>query len=235
MAIRALTNSYPLHALLTGKVRPLGLRASPSGIGKRPVDHLLMLGPDGFDGDEQGDRKHHGGPEKAVHHYALDHYPAWIGDIGSRDVLAGPGAFGENLSTLGLTEDDVAIGDVFSLGDAVIEVSQGRQPCWKLNERFGQADMARRVQDSGRTGWYYRVIQPGGVAPGSVLRRIDRVAEAWTIRRVWRVFYVDPLNWRDLDALATLPPLAESWKRHARKRLENRAVEDWTLRLTGQA
>ncbi len=223
----------PLQGLLIGDVRPLGPRGIPSGIAKAKVDRSLSLGTLGFAGDAQGDAKHHGGPEKAVHHYAFDHYQRWVTEIGHRDVLGAAGAFGENISTLGLTEDDVAVGDVFSLGGAIIEVSQGRQPCWKLNERFSQPDMARRVQASGRTGWYYRVLEPGDVTPDSRLERIDRAAPAWTIRRIWRVFYVDTLNRAELEFLADLPQLAEGWRHHARRRLETGTVEDWTSRLTG--
>ena len=223
----------PLHALLIGAVGPLGPRAVASGIAKSRVDRPLALGPLGLAGDAQGDTKHHGGAEKALHHYALDHYPGWIEEIGQRAVLRNAGAFGENLSTRGLTEDDVAIGDVFTLGNAVIQVSQGRQPCWRLNERFAQPDMARRVQASGRTGWYYRVLQPGEVAPDSRLERIERPAADWTIKRIWRVFYVDTRNRGELEALAELPQLAEGWKRHAQRRLETGLVEDWSSRLTG--
>lgn len=106
--------TYPLRALLTGQVKPLGRRGAPSGIAKSPVAGPIMLGLTGFEGDAQGDTKHHGGPEKAVHHYPFDHYATWTAEIGTHARLAEPGAFGENLSTLGLTEDVVAIGDVFS-------------------------------------------------------------------------------------------------------------------------
>lgn len=225
--------SIPLQALLIGDVRPFGSRGIPSGIAKAGVDRPLTLGSLGLAGDAQGDTKHHGGAEKALHHYGLDHYPAWEMEIGQRDVLGSAGAFGENLSTLGLTEDDVAVGDVFAFGSAIIEISQGRQPCWKLNERFAQPDMARRVQATGRTGWYYRVLEPGEVVPDSRLERIHRAAPAWTISRIWRAFYVDMLNRAELEALAELPQLAESWRRHAKRRLETGAVEDWTSRLTG--
>ncbi|MGE0233456.1 MAG: MOSC domain-containing protein [Flavobacteriaceae bacterium] len=199
----------PLQALLIGDVRPLGPRGIPSGIAKASIDRPLSLGPLGLAGDAQGDMKHHGGAEKALHHYPLDHYSTWASEIGHRDVFGDAGAFGENLSTLDLTEDDVAVGDVFALGSAIIEVSQGRQPCWKLNERFVQPDMAKRVQASGRTGWYYRVLQSGEVLPDSRLERIDRAAPAWTIRRIWQVFYVDTLDRAELAELAELPQLAE--------------------------
>ena len=226
--------TYPLRALLTGKVKPLGKRGAPSGIAKTPVTDPIMLGPTGFEGDAQGDTKHHGGLEKAVHHYPFEHYVTWAAEIGPHARLAEPGAFGENLSTLGLTEDVVAIGDIFSLGNAILQVSQGRQPCWKLNERFEIPDMARRVQTSGRTGWYYRVLQQGEVRPTDSLTLVERPAPIWTLRRIWHCFYVDRLNQAELNALAQLPQLAEGWRRHAMRRLETQSVEDWSRRLDGQ-
>ena len=141
---------------------PFGPRGQPSAIAKQPVASQY-LDYTGFDSDQQGDPVHHGGPQKAVHHYAFEHYAAWQRELKAIDGVRNLaiGGFGENLSTLGLTEANVAIGDIFTLGDAVIQVSQPRQPCWKLGVRFNLAGMARKVQASGRTGWYYRVLQPG--------------------------------------------------------------------------
>ncbi|WCR09362.1 MOSC domain-containing protein [Paracoccus stylophorae] len=223
----------PRLTILTGRAAPLADSGQLSGIDKTPVSAALMLDTNGLAGDEQGDLRHHGGPEKAVHHYARDHYAAWQAEIGDLPVLAAPGAFGENLSQHGLTESDVAVGDIFRLGKALIQVSQGRQPCWKLNHRFGVRDMARRVQDSGRTGWYYRVLQPGIVAPGDDLHLIDRIAPDWTIRRLWHVMYVDRLNRHDLAQMAALDVLAEGWRRYAARRLDSGRVEDWRGRLEG--
>ncbi|MBX3540642.1 MAG: MOSC domain-containing protein [Chelatococcus sp.] len=222
-----------LENLLVGSVRPLGQTETPSGIDKHPVDGPLRLGFEGLEGDAQGDRRHHGGPDKAVHHYPFEHYEAWRGEIGNRALLARPGAFGENLSIAGLDEAAVAIGDVFRLGSAVVEVTQGRQPCWKLNIRFGVDDMASRVQTSGRTGWYYRVIETGLVGPGDSLTLLDRHVPEWTIRRLWRLLYVTPLDYAELTAMADLPGLPESWRRLAERRLSTRVVEDWTSRLFG--
>jgi MOSC domain-containing protein YiiM len=225
--------SFPVLGVLIGGVRPLGKRAAPSGIAKAPVAAPLFLRRSGFEGDAQGDTVRHGGPEKAVHHYAFDHYAQWKSEIGPRALLDQPGAFGENVSTTGVTEADVAIGDVFRLGHALLQVSQGRQPCWKLNERFGDARMARRVQDSGRTGWYYRVLEDGVVAPGDLLTLVERTNEDWTIRRVWYHFYVDTMNADALQQIAALPALAKGWRDYAAKRLATRAVEDWKSRLEG--
>jgi len=231
--IDAGTAGVPLLGLLTGRLAPLGPKSVPSGIAKTARTESVELGLTGFDGDEQGDTVKHGGPEKAVHHYPRDHYQAWRADLGDIVLLRQPGAFGENLSTRGLIESDVAVGDVFRLGSAVVEVSQGRQPCWKLNERFGQPGVAKSVQTSGRTGWYYRVVETGAVAPDDRLVLLDRRAPEWTIRQIWHYFYVDRMNIEALTCLAELAPLAESWRDYARRRLETREVEDWTKRLTG--
>ena len=243
--------------LLTGRAAPLPGSDQKSGIDKRVVDQPLMLGPEGFEGDEQADRRVHGGPEKAVHHYPRDHYAAWRAELGlgGRETgvshprtpvgyldmtegggrLDAPGAFGENISTEGMTERDVAVGDIFRLGGAMVQVSQGRQPCWKLSRRFGVSDMARRVQESGRTGWYYRVLQPGLVAPGNRIELIDRLAPDWSLHRLWHALYVDRLNLAELQGIAALEVLAEGWRRYAIRRLESGRVEDWSKRLEGSA
>lgn len=143
-----MTKSTMLNAVLTGKAVPFGRPDTLSAIGKHPVDAAIAIGPAGLEGDEQADRRNHGGPDKAIHHYPFDHYAAWRGDLPAHcPLLESVGAFGENLSTLGLTEETVCIGDIFRIGTATVQVSQGRQPCWKLNHRFGVKDMARRCTD----------------------------------------------------------------------------------------
>lgn len=228
MKVRVLT-------VLVGRVAEIPGGGASSGIAKAAVDRPLYLGSEGFDGDEQADRRVHGGIEKAVHQYDYDHYEAWRRELGLLQPLTSPGAFGENLSTTGLTEADVAVGDVFRLGDALLQVSQGRQPCWKLNRRFGVPDMARRVQASGRTGWYYRVLQPGTVNPDATLDLVDRVAPQWTLHRLWCALYVERLNRTELEGMAALEVLAEGWRKHAVRRLQSGRVEDWSRRLEGEA
>lgn len=223
-----------LLKILVGRIAELPGGGGSSGIAKAPTDRPTYLGLEGFDGDEQADRRVHGGVEKAVHHYAYDHYEVWKCELGMLQPLASPGAFGENLSTTGLTEADVAVGDVFRLGDALLQVSQGRQPCWKLNRRFGVPDMARRVQVSGRTGWYYRVLQPGIVKPDAALDLVDRLAPEWTLLRLWRALYVERLNRIELEGMAALEVLAEGWRKYAVRRLRSGRVEDWSRRLEGE-
>lgn len=215
-----------------GRALPFGPNGEPSAIDKRSVGGMVRITSTGLEGDEQGDPLHHGGSEKALHHYPAEHYAAWcreLPDVGADRWSIG--AFGENLSTVGLVEGDVCVGDVFRLGCACIQVSQARQPCWKLNVRFGRADMSRRVQATGRTGWYYRVLEAGDAAPGDELRLVDRPLPEWPLARLLHHLYVDPLDRPRLEAMATLPLLAESWRKIAAQRLASGQIEQWSRRL----
>ena len=217
---------------LVGKARPFGPQGEPSAIAKHHVTAPLQLTLLGLGGDEQGDRLHHGGPDKALHHYPADHYPHWREELPQVAVERwGIGTFGENLAPSGLTEEQVCIGDVFRLGPTLIQISQIRQPCWKLNVRLGVDDMAQRVQDLVRTGWYYRVLETGEVAPGMELRLIDRPHPDWSLTRLAYYLYTDTLNRNALQALADLAPLAPSLRQLAAKRLDSGGVEDWSRRL----
>jgi len=223
---------WALASLRTGRTGPLGNDGATSAIAKRPVAEKLVLTPTGLAGDEQADRRHHGGPEKAVHHYPAEHYECWRERLPDIDPTRfETGGFGENLSTRGLTEATVCIGDRFGLGTAVIEVSQARQPCWKLNLRFGRADMAEQVQQSGMTGWYYRVIEPGQVSPDDRLTLLERPQADWPLARILDIFYHDPLNAEALARLAELVSLSDSWRGLAARRLETGRIEDFGGRI----
>jgi MOSC domain-containing protein YiiM len=215
----------------TGRARPFGPRGLPSAIDKQPVAGPALAAADGLAGDEQGDRRHHGGPDKAIHAYALANYPLWAADLPAAAAHVRPGGFGENLVIEGATEADICLGDRWRLGGALLEVSQGRQPCWKLNLRFGLPDMARQVQTAGRTGWYFRVLEPGPVASGQTASLLQRPNPGWSLTRVNRLLYHCTLDRQALAELAELPGLPESWRRLARGRLGTGEVEDWVPRL----
>lgn len=227
-------NHTAILTLLAGTTVPFGPPGYFSAIDKQPVSGRARLGREGLLCDQQADTAHHGGVEKAIHHYALEHYQAWAGErpqLLSR--LSHPGAFGENFSTRGMTELNVCIGDLYRAGTALLQVSQPRQPCWKLNRRFGVEDMARQVQDSLRTGWYYRVLEEGDVAAGDELVLIQRPRPEWTLARLLRNFFQTTLDFPELEVIAGLPELAASWRRTAAARIERHAVESWHKRLTG--
>lgn len=235
-------SSIPLAALFTGPARPLARAGRPdvaSGIAKsaRPAPVQLSFG--GLEGDEQGDRVYHGGPEKAVHHYAAEHYAMWAARWPDSPVPLVPGAFGENVATFGMTEREVHIGDVYRLGTALLQVSQGRQPCWKLNRRFGRDDAAAALQGSGRTGWYYRVLEEGAIASGERFELVERPCPGWPLGRLVRALF-PPLvptgaamaGLRAEWALAAmLEPLSQNWRTAFAKRLDTGRIEDWSRRL----
>ena len=209
--------STSILAVMTGRATRFRDADEHSAIAKAPVDGRVRVGLLGIQGDEQADRKHHGGPDKAIHHYAFDHYPAWREHLGDHPLLNAPGGFGENISTLGLTEDNVLLGDRFRLGTALIEVSHGRQPCWKLGHRFGHAPLAARIVGNSRSGWYYRVIEEGEVQAGDDLVLVERGLEDWPVSRLFHVLIggghkADPAV---LPVLAAMPVLAQAWRARA--------------------
>ncbi len=221
-----------IDALLTGVAVPYTRPGSRSAIAKSPRGGPVRIGELGLEGDEQGDTRVHGGVDKAVHHYPFEHYAAWRAELGGPPVPEAPGAFGENISSTGLDEGTVCLGDRFTLGGALLEVSQGRQPCWKLNDRFGVRDMARRVQDSGRTGWYYRVLRPGIAQAGDLLALVERPWPAWPLQRLMRLLATRSTDPELLHAALALP-LVPSWRTLLERRLESRQAEDWTRRIEG--
>ncbi|MCU0842501.1 MAG: MOSC domain-containing protein [Thiobacillaceae bacterium] len=209
----------PLLALNAGRVRPLGREGLPSGIDKRPVEGALRIGLTGLAGDEQADRQHHGGPDKALHHYPAEHYDRWRAELPDRAALFHIGGFGENLSTRGLTEESACLGDVWRLGGAVLQISQGRQPCRRLDLRFDRPDMVARVRESGRSGWYYRVVEEGAAGPGDVLVLLERPHPEWPLDRLARVLFGAQRDRAALGILAGLPRLSAGWRERAARRL----------------
>ena len=190
----------------TGAVKPLGNSDVLSAIDKRARDRPVWLGPDGLEGDEQREREFHGGADKAALHYSADHYELWALEFPLRKALFVPGGFGENLVSRGLDETGVCIGDRIQIGAALVEVTQPRQPCYKLNIRFEEPTVSALTKQNGRTGWYYRVLQPGRVAASDWIEIVDRPHPDWTVRRVLHLILDEPM---DRDSMASLLKLTD--------------------------
>lgn len=175
--------------LYIGGIRPLPPENQPTGMFKREHAQPAWLGVEGLAGDAQADRRVHGGPEKALHQYPVGHYAKLAAAFPDAAPLLVPGSIGENLSVPGWDEANVCIGDVFRLGDARIQVSQPRSPCWKIDRRFHVGGMAQYIGEHGLTGWYYRVLDEGEVAAGCAFELIERsddaisVAAAYALKR----------------------------------------------------
>jgi MOSC domain-containing protein YiiM len=207
---------WPVRDVLVGKAIFFA-RGENSAIAKSAVIGPGKVGFLGLDCDEQADPRYHGGPDKALHHYPFDHYAHWAEIAPDQSLLSGPGAFGENISTLGLSEGDVCIGDQFRLGTALVEISQGRQPCWKQGVRISWNALPALMVKQRRSGWYYRVLETGEVQAGDILTLLERPCPEWTVSRVFGLLIAgdhrkDPSA---LQTLSTLPPLYDGWKQRA--------------------
>lgn len=188
----------------------------PSAIQKQPVAGALFMGRLGLTGDEQADLVHHGGPDKAVHVYSSDRFPYWEEAFGT---TLGPGAFGENLTVAGLTEADVQIGDIYRMGEALVQVCQPRVPCNKVNLKFGRTDVLQRIIETGYSGYYLRVLQEGHVQAGDLVTLVERNPAAPTVLLCNQVRFHQPENREAMQRLLETPAFAEAWLNGLRKRL----------------
>ena len=210
---------FLIDALLTGTIDPdFAPGRGDSAIAKRAVTGSRRVSLLGIEGDAQADLTAHGGRDKAIHHYPGDHYAGWASALGPTPLLGAPGAFGENISTTGMTEEAVCLGDRYRMGSALVEVAQGRQPCWKQAHYLGVPKLVALMVVSGRTGWYYRVIEEGAVAAGDALVLEDRPCPQWPVARLFALL-IGGKHHGEAAALAELGEhvlLAEEWRRRAR-------------------
>jgi MOSC domain-containing protein YiiM len=224
--------------LQVGKPRTVGSsgaaeafdREWTTGFYKMPCEGRREVSELGIEEDGQADLVNHGGVDKAVCVYPTEHYEGWSSSLGLELSL---GAFGENLSVEGMVEQDVRIGAVFACGDLLLEVSQPRQPCWKLARRWRVKDLAAQVERTGRTGWYFRVLKPGALGPGDVLTQIF-AGSAWSVAEANRVMHQEKEDWRLAAELAQCPQLSLSWQTTLKRRGDLRLVASSASRTEQQ-
>jgi len=190
-----------------------------TSIFKKPVQGRVGVRRHNIDGDRQSDLTVHGGPSKAVYCYPSEHYPFWKEQLPQVEFT--PGNFGENLTTEGLLEDEVSIGDRFRIGSSVLQVTQPRMPCFKLGIRFGRPDMVKRFWQSGRSGIYFAVIEEGDLAAGDPIEKVESAADPISVADIVRLHRGDEQD-EDLMQRAMRAPLAGSWKEDI--------LERWTHR-----
>lgn len=201
-------------SIQVGLRRALAGRGRESAIRKSEVTEAVFVGREGLSGDEQADRRFHGGPDRAVSAYPVEHYEAWAEAY--PDGAFAPGTIGENLTLRGSDEASVLIGDVFRLGSAVVQVSMPRVPCAKIDLATGQAGLLAQVVATGRIGWLYRVLEEGTVVAPTDLVLLERGEAAWSVARTYQVY--ERLKRGDASALEPgrelleLEPLAAGWR-----------------------
>jgi MOSC domain-containing protein YiiM len=205
-----------IHA---GKVAPLGPEGVPSGFVKHLIDQPVKIATLGMRGDEQADLSVHGGLEKAVYGYSLENYAAWRADYPHHAATLVPGGFGENLCIEGMREADLCVGDIHRIGSTLLQVCQPRQPCFKLALRFQDKMMPKAMIRSGRAGWYYRVLEPGEIAPHDVVRVEGRPNADFPFTRLVELGSHDTATRQELERMHNMEGLASDWTAWARDRL----------------
>ncbi|KAA9019483.1 MOSC domain-containing protein [Niallia endozanthoxylica] len=213
-----------IEKLFAGKVKKLGSlhaatlmeREWETGMFKERMIGEIWLEKTGLIGDEVADTKNHGGVEKALFAYPIKHYDDWRKEPKLETIEVG--AMGENLAVSQMEESSVCVGDTYQFGDAVIQVSQPRQPCWKPARRFRLIDFAIQIQQSGRTGWYFRVLKEAFVHDKQELVLLDRPYPQWTISKCNEVMHMKKDDIRLAKKLASCELLALNWKQTLQKR-----------------
>lgn len=194
-----------------------GSKEVESGINKKPAGKPLLLTYTGLTGDGQADLIHHGGPDKAVCVYSAVHFPYWEQQW-KRAVE--PGAFGENFTLSALTEESLCIGDIFRVGGALVQVSQPRQPCFKLGIKHGLPGLPQQVQQEGYTGFYFRVLEEGLVVEGDELHIEAKHPAAITVAEANHVMYKEKSNAESMRRMLAVQELSSSWRQTFESRLE---------------
>jgi len=172
-----------------------------------------------LEGDQQSDLSVHGGAHKAVYAYPSEHYEFWRKEVPGADLRWG--AFGENLTTQGVLEDEVRIGDRLRIGSAEFLITQPRMPCFKLGIRFGRPDIVKRFLRSGRSGFYLAVLEEGQIAAGGSIKVLTRDEHGVTVANIVNLYQADATNQELLRRASDLPALPADWRDHFRKRLWN--------------
>jgi MOSC domain-containing protein YiiM len=215
-----------MHASSTGRIVSLNVgapreilvngRSVRTAIFKYPVEGRIALRGYNLAGDAQADSRVHGGPYKAVYLYPSEHYPYWKDQFSLPELPFG--AFGENITSEGLLEEAVCIGDQFRVGSAILQVSQPRMPCFKLALRFEKPDMVKRFWQSGRSGIYFSVVAEGEMERGDAIEKISEHRERVTVADIVRLYKGEEWNPEVLKR-ALRSPLFGSWKRDIQSRL----------------
>ena len=206
---------------------------APSAIRKNVVEGMQEVTLTGIVGDEQADLAVHGGREKAIHHYPSEHYSHWKKQFPESQSIYVPGGIGENISTSGFTETDLCIGDILAVGSTRLQISQGRQPCWKLNLHTENPNLAAAFQKSGKTGWYYRVLETGKINTGDDMQVVERPCPEWNLREVILARFNPRLEPETALQLSQLTELAEPWRASFAKKADRYFIEDTSKRLIG--
>ena len=220
--------TYQILAIYGGQITPF--ENFETAMFKSRLEGSQILTFTGFELDDVADKNHHGGVDRALHQYPVEHYDFWRKTFPQQQEWYAPG-MGENISSVGMNEYNVCIGDQFHWGEAVIEVSQPRSPCFKLSKKWDVEAFSQTMQQNNRCGWLYRVLKEGTVDGKQPLVLIHREQNAMTVAKACEYFFGNPLEKMGLQALSEQQKLAHSWMKTVQRRLETNELENWNFRL----
>ena len=189
-----------------------------SALFKSPVESAVSASKTGLAGDGQADLENHGGVDMAINAYPREHFDYWTEKL---QIQFPAGAFGENFSTLGMTEQSTCIGDTYQVGDIIVQVSQPRKPCWKIARRWQVKDLAAQVERTGLTGWYFRVLEEGEVEAPAAISLVDRPHPEWSIAEVNEIVCRRKDDAGQASQLGSCPALSEGWRQLLMRRAES--------------
>lgn len=218
-----MANEYRLLSLNIGLPKEVtyGGKVIHTGINKKQVKEPVYLSFVKFNGDGQADLVHHGGVDKAVCVYTGDHYPYWEQEL-NQDLVYG--AFGENITVSGMREEDVCIGDTFELGQAIVQVTQPRQPCFKLAKKYNIPKLPLYFQETGYTGFYFRVLKEGWVSSVDTLKRLQSDPKGVSVAFANRIMHKEKQNIEGIKRILQVNALSSSWRKSFEKRISGEEI-----------
>ncbi|MDA2430236.1 MOSC domain-containing protein [Bacillus cereus] len=218
-----MANEYQLLSLNIGLPKEVtyGGKVIHTGINKKQVKEPVYLSFVKFNGDGQADLVHHGGVDKAVCVYTGDHYPYWEKELNQDFVY---GAFGENITVSGMHEEDVCIGDTFELGQAIVQVTQPRQPCFKLAKKYNIPKLPLYFQETGYTGFYFRVLKEGWVSSVDTLKKLQSDPKGVSVAFANRIMHKEKQNIEGVKRILEVNALSCSWRKSFEKRISGEEI-----------
>ncbi|MED1303409.1 MOSC domain-containing protein [[Bacillus thuringiensis] serovar konkukian] len=218
-----MANEFQLLSLNIGLPKEVtyGGKVIHTGINKKQVKEPVYLSFVKFNGDGQADLVHHGGVDKAVCVYTGDHYPYWEKELNQNLVY---GAFGENITVSGMREEDVCICDTFELGQAIVQVTQPRQPCFKLAKKYNIPKLPLYFQETGYTGFYFRVLKEGWVSSVDTLKRLQSDPKGVSIAFANRIMHKEKQNIEGVKRILEVNALSSSWRKSFEKRISGEKI-----------
>ncbi|AHA71796.1 cytoplasmic protein [Bacillus thuringiensis] len=218
-----MANEYQLLSLNIGLPKEViyGGKVIHTGINKKQVKEPVYLSFVKFNGDGQADLVHHGGVDKAVCVYTGNHYPYWEKEL-NQDLVYG--AFGENITVSGMREEDVCIGDTFELGEAIVQVTQPRQPCFKLAKKYNIPKLPLYFQETGYTGFYFRVLKEGWVSSVDTLKSLQSDPKGVSIAFANRIMHKEKQNIEGVKRILEVNALSSSWRKSFEKRISGEEI-----------